>query len=275
MITLQHSLCNLIKLDGNIEKFSNEIPYVLLPDAIRTYLGERPLSHFEENPDNNDISWYEFTYCYLNLTKEKALQQPKHLADITKKSCLGEKSHIEEFLKRNDKLPLNIKEGILTHLIQDYFFDMWIRSLISYDNKYEPNAVFYFQGLSYSSEEIRKIIFELEEYGFYLLSYYCYEKFGIVTNQEWFDKVVKPSLKKEFPNDLVESTYKYMKINAKINGWITNKDWSHLDFIKKYYSSYVKLYNKVEYYTKNIDIFIKDYNNKLFDHKNFSEVTWR
>lgn len=269
MITLQHSLCDLIKLNGSIDKFIKEVSFVLLPDAIRAYLGDRQLSHFEENPDNDDISWYQFPMEYFNLTREKALKFPKHLAYISKKSCLGEKSHIEEFLKRNENLPLNIKEGILTHLIQDYFYDMWVRNLISFDNKYEPNAVFYFQGLDYNSDQIRKIIFELEEYGFYLLAHYCYEKYGIITNQEWFDKVVKKALDNEFPKDLVESTYKYMKINQKINEWITNKDWSHLGFVKKYYKSYFKLYNKVEYYTKNIDLFIKDYNNKLFDYKNF------
>ena len=56
MITLQHSLVTLFGLRGNEEEFDKEVPYVLIPDAIRRYCGPRPYSHFEENPDGTDIS---------------------------------------------------------------------------------------------------------------------------------------------------------------------------------------------------------------------------
>ena len=39
------------------------------------------------------------------MTKESLLNQPKHLANISRKSCLGEYSHIDEYIKRNANLP--------------------------------------------------------------------------------------------------------------------------------------------------------------------------
>lgn len=197
MITLQHSLCDLIKEDGNIEAFEKEIPYCLLPDAIRAYIGPRQYSHFEENPDGNDISWYQFPENIKIMTKESLLNQPKHLANISRKSCLGEYSHIDEYIKRNANLPEKNYKGILIHLIQDHIFDAWIRRIIDCINKYEPNAEFYFEGKIYDSNGIRDIINQIEEYGVYILSFFCYKKYGIVTNQDWFDNHVKKVLEKE------------------------------------------------------------------------------
>ena len=47
MITLQHSLVTAVYLDSEEEnRFGLEIPYVLIPDAIRAYIGERKGCHF-------------------------------------------------------------------------------------------------------------------------------------------------------------------------------------------------------------------------------------
>ena len=47
MITLQHSLATLFAYRGDVKAFEKEIPYVLVPDAIRRYCGPRQYSHFE------------------------------------------------------------------------------------------------------------------------------------------------------------------------------------------------------------------------------------
>lgn len=100
MITIQHLLCNLIRYEGNIEAFEKELPYCLLPDAIRAYIGFRSYSHFEVNPEGNDVSWYVFPIDIKNLTKEKALMQEKYLAPTRLESVIGEKSQISKFIEK-------------------------------------------------------------------------------------------------------------------------------------------------------------------------------
>ena len=261
MITLQHTLCDLLKFKGNMEDFDKEIAYCLLPDSIRAYIGPRPLSHFEENPDGNDISWYKFPADIKAMTKTSALSREQYLADISKKSCLGEKTHIDKFIEKNNDLPNEEYNGILTHLIQDYIFDDWIRDIIDCSNKYEPDAKFIFENEEYDSQGIRGVIAEIEMYGYYLLSYLCNKEYGIVTNQEWHDKNLYPNLERDYPSDLSESTYKYMTISEDINEKITNKDWSGLtnSRFSKYNSKYIELYKNVVNYTRDFDLFFKEY----------------
>ena len=204
----------------------------------------------------DDVSWYEYPIDIKNLTKDSALAQPKYLANIDRKSCLGERSCVDVFLEHNSHLPKINFDGIYSHLIQDYVFDEWIRENINCSNMYEPNAVFVMEGRKYGSEQVREVIKLLEELGFYILANLCYEKYGIVSNQEWFDIHVKKILDSEYPLDMAESTYKYMKIPKYIDEWITNKDWSHYGEATKYLDSYYKLYDDIVYNTKNTDDFI-------------------
>ena len=74
MISLQHIICNYIRCEGNMEQFKRELPYCILPDAIRAYLGRREYSHFEINPEGTDISWYK----YPNPEDLKTLTKEKH-----------------------------------------------------------------------------------------------------------------------------------------------------------------------------------------------------
>ncbi len=261
MITLQHALCNLIKNNGDIEAFEKELPYLLLPDSIRAYTGARPYTHFETNPTNDDVSWYVFPSDLKSLTKEKAQSQEKHLAEIKDKSVLGEETRIDKFIETNNNLPPTEYEGILTHLIQDYLFDDFIRETIDCTNKYEPDASFVFQGKNYNGQEIRKAIQSFEEYGFYILASYCYNLYGITTDQKWFDEHVSKVLQKEYPEDLAANTYKYMKIPEEMNEKIKNHDFSNIKYdlndIK-----YGELYSKVAYYQKNKEAFLNEYYRK-------------
>jgi len=264
MITLQHSLCNLIRYDGNVEEFEKELPYCLLPDAIRFYFS-RPYSHFEQNPEGTDVSWYKFPTDLKSLTKEKALSQPMHLASTSLKSVLGEKSIIDKYLEINHDLPREEFYGILIHLIQDYLFDEFIRDNFDYSHKYEPDAYFIFENKKYNGIEIRKEFLKFGEYGFYLLAFYCYKVFGIVTDQKWFDEHVYKVLIENYPKDLADNTYKYMIIPEEINTKIANKDFSGL-VQSNYNKKYSDFYSNVINYTRDItDFFIKYYNDNKKD----------
>lgn len=71
MITLQHSLITLFANNGNEKEFDKEISYVLLPDAIRKYCGQRQYSHFEINLQTRDVSWIQYPVDLKQLNKEK------------------------------------------------------------------------------------------------------------------------------------------------------------------------------------------------------------
>ena len=133
MITLQHSLVTLVGLRGNIEEFEKQVPYVLIPDAIRRYCGPRPYSHFEETPDKKDISYMHFPLNLKNLTKENIGNERMYLARGYKPCVLGEKTHVELFEQINGDLPPTYYAGVKKHLVQDVIFDRFIREDIGLD----------------------------------------------------------------------------------------------------------------------------------------------
>ena len=69
--------------------------------------------------------------------------------------------------------------------------------------------------------------------------------YGITANQEWFDKHVKQNLNKEYPEDLANGTYQYMRIPDEINRRITEGDWTHLDDGVISYKEYIDMYKNL------------------------------
>ena len=271
MVSLQHTLCYLLSCGGDMNKFRKGIAYCLLPDGIRAYLGPRAYSHFEQNPENNDISWYKYPSDLKTLTKEKANLQDMHLAYTLKNSCLGEPSHVDKFVQKNLHLDYDYFQGVLTHLIQDYIFDDWVRSKIDCSKQYGPDEEFIFYGKTYKGEEIRNVIVNLEFYGFHYLSYLIHELYGIVPNQEWFYENVYKVLRKNYSKDLALKTYKYMKIPEKINEKITNLDWSDLN-VDVINEEYRDLYDQVIMYSIDTHRFFRDYY-ELGDHEKVKVIT--
>lgn len=243
MITLQHSLATLYGLRGNCEEFDKEIPYVLLPDAIRKYCGPRQYTHFEEASDKTDISWYKFPKTIKNIeSKEEALDTDLHLANCVP-AAIGEQTHIEEFEAHNQHLSPEYYAGVKKHLTQDCIFDEFIRQQIDCSKKYEDK--FTFKGTEYDGKGIRKVIGDIENQGLYILAYMMDKSYGITTNQEWFDRHVKDVLDREYSADLAEGTYKYMHIPEELNKRITEKDWSHLNEGILPLSEYMEMYKEV------------------------------
>lgn len=279
MITLQHSLVTLYGLKGDEKEFEEQIPYVLIPDAIRRYCGPRPYSHFEETPDGSEISYMHFPLNLRTLSKENIGNERMYLADGYRPCVLGETTHIEKFEQVNGDLPTTYYAGVKKHLTQDVIFDEFVRKKIGLDcsrrfeSIYSPEettgkniGIFTFNRpvkdengnyIRLNNGEIkrepetldgygvRKLIAEFENQGFYILAYMLHKAYGITANQEWFDKHVKEALDRKYSQDLADGTYQFMKIPEQINERITNHDWSHLEEGPIPYDDYMNMYREV------------------------------
>lgn len=223
MLTLQHSLVTFLALDGDIERFRFIVAYDLLPDAIRRYTGARQTSHFEINSTGTDVSFMKFPLDLKNLTKETSEKIEGHLAGDIKPCCIGETTQLHVFDQWNKHLPIQYYCGIRMHLIQDYFYDEFIRNIIDCSDKY--NDKFIYNGKSIDGTTVRKYVADIEEDGFCILAKEIYDKCGVVTDQAWFDRNVRDIIKTVYSDDLATGTYNYMKIKPEINRAIQTQDW--------------------------------------------------
>lgn len=255
-MSLQHVICTFARYDGNLEQFKKELPYCILPDAIRGYLGNRVLSHFEDNPEHTDSSWYKYPSDIKNLTKDKALMQESHQAETNLHSVIGEKSDFGNYVRINRDLPRDEFYGILTHLVQDLIYDSTLKVLFDMSHKYGEDA--YFQeretGKKYSGKEFRELLADMEVYGYYYLARYCHIVYGIDINQEWLDENVYSTLLDAYPKDLADTTYKYMQLPAWLDEKITNRDYSGLNNTKRN-QEYDVIYSMIMNYTKDLTFF--------------------
>lgn len=223
MLTLQHSLVTFLALDGDIDRFRFIVAYDLLPDAIRRYTGARQTSHFEINSTGTDVSFMKFPLDLKNLTKETSEKIEGHLAGDIKPCCIGETTQLHVFDQWNKHLPIQYYCGIRMHLIQDYFYDEFIRNIIDCSDKY--NDKFIYNGKSIDGTTVRKYVADIEEDGFCILAKEIYDKCGVVTDQAWFDRNVRDIIKTVYSDDLATGTYNYMKIKPEINRVIQTQDW--------------------------------------------------
>ena len=223
MLTLQHSLVTFLALDGDIDRFRFIVAYDLLPDAIRRYTGARQTSHFEINSTGSDVSFMKFPLDLKNLTKETSEKIEGHLAGEIKPCCIGETTQLQVFDQWNKHLPIQYYCGVRMHLIQDYFYDEFIRKIIDCSDKY--NDKFIYNGKTVDGTTVRKYVADIEEDGFCILAKEIYDKYGVVTDQAWFDRNVRDIIKTVYSDDLATGTYNYMKIKPEINRAIQTQDW--------------------------------------------------
>lgn len=255
MLSIQHVMSMVLATNNDKEYVDKHIASVVFPDAIRAYSGPRGLSHFEKGTDGSSSYW-KFPTGMKTVTKESvdlSLALDSYLA-AAPKAFIGEESDIEAFRKHNRHLPKEMYEGCEAHLKQDIIFDNFIREKIDCKEKYK-DRFFIISGKGEREEidgkTLRNIIANIEQQGVYILAYEIYERTGTLINQQWFDEVVYPALKRDYPEDLAEKTYSYMKIHPMINELITNKDWSKLDKIvvgNIRYKDFKKLYNDATNY---------------------------
>lgn len=283
MLTVQHSLVTLLAVDGNIEYFKRLIPYVLLPDAIRMYTGNRECSHFELNSDGSDTSWIEFPTDLKNVNKDNIKM---HLADNIIKCAIGEKSHTAEFNRRSEHLKPTYMIGIKMHLWQDKKYDEFIRKYIDCSDKYNGN--FYFKGKKYDSTSVRELITNIENDGVAILAKLVYDLYGLEADQRFFDATVKPQLYRVYKKELADNTYKYMKVREDICQAISSKQWNKIKYtsnidVSEYNNMYKSIihtcrnhYNNLKYVTYRCISRGRDNNGNIIKYKianDFNDVT--
>ena len=243
MITLEHSLITLYAKAGEEESIAREIPYILLPDAIKKYNSLRQYGHFETNRANGLTSWLRYPINLKCFDEKEFERLPKYLAPDIISSTIGDDINITAFDINNKHLPVDEYFGIKKHLVQDKIFDEWIRKNIDCSKKNED--VFVFKGRIYTGEEIRNLITEIECHGVYVLAYMNYETYGITANQDWFNSYVKKQLDAVYSEELSDATYGYMEIPKDINRRITEHNWSKIGEGIMPLEEYAKMYKKV------------------------------
>lgn len=251
MLSLQHAMY-MVYYKGNDNLFLKDmIAQTLLPDALRYYTHNRQYTHFEWNEDKTDYSYFVFPKMYGGI-KDKtyfinAVQNADRylVADITP-CAIGEETNLDGFYAHNQHLfkeYLQMFHSIEMHLIEDVVFDEFIREVIDCHDKY--NDKYYYNGNELNGKEVRSLIEEIEQVGIYVLAEMLYQKEGIVANNDWVQSFIKPSLELFYPNELVNNTIKYMKIDDKINEYITNKDYTHFEEFNISKEELVQMYEKV------------------------------
>lgn len=223
MNLVQHSLITLCSVDGNIERFREEIAYTLLPDAIRYYTGVRQYSHFEINIINGEISWMQFPVDVKNFSKETWEQTEKFLAPDIPEAKTGEETQVQVFEQTNTHLPKDMFHCIKRHLLQDKVYDEFIREKIDMYRKLEGK--YFFMGKEYSDSEIRPLISQLETEGVILLIGKIYADYGITVEQEWMDKNVSEVLEKMYPEEMYHNTRKFLKLEDKVQHILKNHQY--------------------------------------------------
>lgn len=221
MITKQHATLTLmaLALEGREQEFRKLIPWVLLPDAIRGYIAPRQPSHFEELPDQTDTSWMVFpsSATLKMLSKETAPRIINfHQANAPKKCVIGEQTHIEVFDWLNSKH--EFYHALRAHLCQDCILDAVFRDeLVDVKERFSDIFTIKHNGQKINGQELRMQIARFEELGFLRLVGMVFDSTGILLDRDWFDENVYPALKKAYPTDLADNTYRYMSISEEMN----------------------------------------------------------
>lgn len=246
MITLQHTALfalamanqHRVTLDSSAEKrfvceqdFNEEVAWLLLPDAIRAYIGPRQISHFENLPDNTDVSWIEYpSYKELkNLTKDNVGEKVRFYHASTYPKCvIGEESSIHEFAVHNWKH--RHYNSILCHLIQDVSLDKLLREcIIDPQQRFQDKFLIRHNGKTIDGAELRSQVALFEKAGFVKLAGAVFSRTGFILNRKWFDEHVYENLRRVYPIDLAENTYKYMQIDPILDQRISTRQFALTD----------------------------------------------
>lgn len=233
MITLQHTaVWAMAAEEKHVKDWSKKIPWLLLPDAIRMYVGPRQASHFEATPEETDVSWMEFPMPEVlkELSKENIADLVKfYVSSKAPKCVIGEQTDVEEFDIRNYAHPYY--HELRMHLIQDCVLDKTLRKrLVDVTNRFEDRFIVrHDHSIVLDGTQLRKQVALFEQIGFKHLAGMVYKKTGILLNQRWYDENVHTALLEAYPKELAENTYKYMQIPKEIEQQINELDFAITD----------------------------------------------
>ena len=223
MLTMNHSatmylaafreFCKIAKGDKNHaiemtnEYFDKNVVVLLLPDAIRMY-GPRQQFHCTEHPITHEISSVRFLTTPDKLKKIKSLYKASLQPDIPK--CVSdEMSHPETFIAEN---PEWAESAYVTHLIQDYSWDKWLRERVDVTERLLDRFVYKTTGEVVDGATFRKELGPIDNVFFQKIAKTIYEESGVLLNQEWFEEHVYKNMLKAYDEELAENTWKYIKL---------------------------------------------------------------
>lgn len=218
------------------KELHNEIPWLLLPDAIRAYIKPRQASHFELVPssspmDENMASWMEYPNeeTLKTLSQENATQQIDFfVADSYPECVIGEETQLDWFDTCNWKHKHRI--ALRCHFIQDILMDACLRNaMVDVEHRFIDFFTIYHSKKIIDGQTLRNQVRLFEKLGFINLVGAIYEKTGMLLNREWFNSHVYEALKEAYPIDLAEKTYSYMSIDDALNERINNHDFALTD----------------------------------------------
>ena len=224
MITKQHIAITTVAMFSKgktMEDIMKAIPYVVLPDAIRMFVGQRQPSHFEKHPLGIDVSWMRFPEGekLKELNKESINDisvMRWYLVDNLPAAVIGEETDISAFDHFNFSHK-NFHE-IRTHLLQDKILDDVLRNeMVDVTGRFEDVFIIKHSGRVICGKELRTQVSLFEELGFIKLAGIVYKKTGVLLDKEWFDTYVQKALYDAYPAEMAHNTYRFMKISEEVN----------------------------------------------------------
>ena len=162
--------------------------------------------------------------------------------------------------------------GVLGHLsAQDMAFDSFVRRRIldltdmcenrvylqkemQEQGRISPDIQMSFENgrLVLDGKNARKLVTEVEMFGFYVLAHRVYERYGVVCDQEWFDTSVSSLLYQVYPQDLADKALKYMREDPDVSEWIRARDFSRVEEGPIPLELYEMLYKAAEWGTEHV-----------------------
>ncbi len=230
MITRQHTAVTLMAHEAkasSLQTFRKEIPWVLLPDAIRAYSGGRQVSHFEELPDGTDTAWMIFPGEELlkQLSKKNMSTYVKtYLPEGYPQCVIGEKTNINAFDQKN--YGNRHYHSLRMHMVQDTALDKMLREeLVNVEERFQDKFVIRWNNQKIDGATFRRQIALFADLGFIHLAGKVYKYTGITMNNQWLAENVLSALEAAYPEDLAANTFKYIILGAEEDSRISKLDF--------------------------------------------------
>lgn len=206
-------------------QLKKELPFILLPDAIRRYIGARQAGHCEV-AENGDNSWMELPDADVLkalTSKENATEMVRyHVAEGIKPCVIGEYTNFEVFNFHN--LGHAHYLAFAMHLMQDDKLDHYLREkLVNVDGRYEDKFEIIHSGEVIDGKTLRDQVSKFEDLLFLKIAGMLYRATGTIVNRKWFEDVVYDALKKAYSEDLADGTYKFMVMSDELDARITER----------------------------------------------------
>lgn len=131
-------------------------------------------------------------------------------ADIPK-CVIDEMSHPEVFAEVN---PAWAETAYATHLYQDCAWDKWIREMVNISERFDDKFSYYKNRREVDGATFRQELGPLDNVFFQKIAKQIYAEFGVLLNEDWFEKHVYANFLREYDKELADNTWKYIKLQS-------------------------------------------------------------